>query len=78
MWADELDGSGHWLPSPYSDSVGICVDHDAYGLPRCQDLPLVGSGGAPGAADLGCVSSQLANPQMLRRRSVTDVRLLRE
>ena len=78
MWARELDGSGELLQSAYSDSVGFCVDHDAYGMPRCEDLPLLGSGSALGAADLGCVSSQLANPPMLRRRFVTDVRLLRE
>ena len=78
MWFDELDGSGNWLHSPYSDSVGICVDHDAYGMPRCQDLPLAGSGSTPGAAELGCVSSQLATPRRLPRRFGSDVRLLRE
>ena len=57
LWARELDGSGHWLPSPTSNSVGFCVDHDAYGMPRCEDLPLHGSGSALGAVDLGCVST---------------------
>jgi hypothetical protein len=60
LWAHELDGSGHWLRSAYSDTVGICVDHAAYGLPSCAQVPLHGSGGEPDAVSLGCVSSQTA------------------
>jgi hypothetical protein len=60
LWAHELDGSGNWLPSAYSDSVGICVDHAAYGWPSCKDVPLHGSGSAVDAVALGCVSSQTA------------------
>jgi len=60
LWASEIDGSGHWLPSAYSDVVGICVDHTPYGLPSCATLPLHGSGSGYDAVSLGCVSSQTA------------------
>ena len=60
LWAHELDGSGHWLRSAYSDTVGICVDHAAYGLPSCAQVPLHGSGSELDAVALGCVSSQTA------------------
>lgn len=57
LWSRELDGSGHWLPSPYSNSVGICVDRDIYGEPRCNTLPLAQ------AAGQGCVSTATAGVQ---------------
>jgi hypothetical protein len=60
MWHEELDGSGNWLPSAYSDTVGVCVDHAAYGEPSCQSLPLAQ------AIALGCVSTQTAG--LPRRR----------
>lgn len=59
LWAQELN-AGQWLPSQYSDAVGICVDHAAYGLPSCATLPLHGSGSGYDAVKLGCVSSQTA------------------
>jgi hypothetical protein len=58
LWAHEL--GIQWLRSAYSDSVGICVDHAAYGWPSCKDVPLHGSGSAVDAVALGCVSSQTA------------------
>jgi hypothetical protein len=61
LWAKEIDGSGNYLPSPSSDTVGFCVDHAAYDLPSCKDLPLHGSGSALGAVDLGCVSTTTAH-----------------
>lgn len=57
LWHRELDGSGHWLPSPYSNTVGICVDRDLYGQPRCNTLPLAQ------AAGQGCVSTMTAGLQ---------------
>jgi len=60
LWAQELDAGGHWLRSSVSDTVGICVDHAAYGMPPCASLPLHGSGSGYDAASLGCVSSQTA------------------
>jgi hypothetical protein len=60
LWARELDEQGHLLRSPWSDRVGICLDHAAYGVPSCKDLPLHGSGGEPDAVSLGCVSTTTA------------------
>jgi hypothetical protein len=60
LWAHELNNVGQWLPSAYSDSVGICVDHAAYGSPSCKDVPLHGNGSVYDAVSLGCVSSQTA------------------
>jgi len=57
LWHLELDGSNHWVPSPYSNSVGICVDRDLYGQPRCNTLPLAA------AAAQGCVSTATAGIQ---------------
>jgi hypothetical protein len=57
LWRDEVDGSGNYLPSPTSNTVGICVDHAAYGLPSCKDLPLHGSGSGFDALSFGCVST---------------------
>ncbi|MBV8762856.1 MAG: hypothetical protein JO257_36565 [Deltaproteobacteria bacterium] len=54
LWHLEVDGSGAWLPSPYSNAVGFCVDRDAYGQPRCNTLPLAA------AAAQGCVSTTTA------------------
>jgi hypothetical protein len=68
LWAHELDGSGHLLRSPSSDSVGFCVDHAAYNLPSCKDLPLEGSGSALDAVDLGCVSTATAGSNLMRTR----------
>jgi hypothetical protein len=60
LWRDEIDGSGHWLRSRYSDSVGYCVDRAAYGSPSCASVPLHGSAGSDDAVSLGCVSSTTA------------------
>ena len=30
MWSFEVDGQGGYLPSPWSDTVGICFDHSRY------------------------------------------------
>jgi hypothetical protein len=57
LWHLEVDGSNHWLPSPYSDAVGICVDRDIYGEPRCNTLPLAA------AAAQGCVRTTTAGLQ---------------
>jgi hypothetical protein len=66
LWREEVDGSGHLLRSAYSDSVGACVDHAAYDLPSCKDLPLHGSGSALDAVDLGCVSTATAGSSAMR------------
>jgi len=59
MWANELDGNGHWLPSKYSDSVGFCFDHSQYKydptggtnptitFPPCEQLQVHGTGSNP-------------------------------
>lgn len=66
MWRLEIDSATRsYLPSPYSDTVGVCLDHSKYGLPSCASLP--DGWGVPntsiGAADLGCVdSSRLPMP----------------
>jgi hypothetical protein len=71
LWASEIDGSGQLLRSPYSDSVGFCVDHAAYNLPSCKDVPLHGSGSAYDAVDLGCVSTATAGSSFTRTRPVS-------
>jgi hypothetical protein len=73
VWALELDGSGNWLRSPSSDSVGVCIDHAQYRYdsnhdgvidgsdatwPDCASLPLSGSDVV--AADFGCVATTTA------------------
>ena len=68
LWREEFDGSGHLLRSPYSDTIGFCVDHAAYNLPSCKDLPLEGSGSALDAVDLGCVSTATAGSNLMRTR----------
>jgi hypothetical protein len=80
LWREELDGSGHLLRSPYSDTVGFCLDHSQYlydpaggsdlttPLPSCKDLPLDGSGSALDAVDLGCVSTATAGSNLMRAR----------
>jgi hypothetical protein len=80
LWANELDGSGRLLRSPYSDTVGFCLDHSQYlydpaggsdlttPLPSCKDLPLEGSGSALDAVDLGCVSTATAGSNLMRTR----------
>jgi len=82
LWSEELDGSGNWLPSPWSDRVGFCFDHSQYlydptggtdyttPIPSCKDLPLHGSGSALGADDLGCISSQTAGQSFTSKRSM--------
>jgi hypothetical protein len=59
LWSEELDGSGNWLPSPTSDTMGFCFDHGLYKydpsggnnptipLPGCEFLDIVGSGSDP-------------------------------
>lgn len=63
-WIEEIDtmGSGGWLPSKTSNTVGFCFDHSQFrydsngdgavngsdaNLPACQDLQIVGSGSDP-------------------------------
>jgi hypothetical protein len=73
LWDSEIDGSGNWLPSPTSNSVGFCVDHSKYkydsngdgsadtALPDCSTLALSGSDmNTIYAVDLGCVSTTTA------------------
>jgi hypothetical protein len=71
-WFLETDSSGTLLHSPYSDSLGFCLDHSKYmydsngdgtadtALPSCQSLPIHGASGSLGAADLGCIDSATA------------------
>ncbi|MBV8761600.1 MAG: hypothetical protein JO257_30170 [Deltaproteobacteria bacterium] len=59
LWSEELDGSGNFLPSPTSDTMGFCFDHFQYmydptggnnptiHYPGCEQLELVGSGSDP-------------------------------
>ena len=80
LWREEIDGSGHVLRSPYSDTLGACFDHSQYlydpaggsdlttPLPSCKDLPLHGSGSALDAVDLGCVSTATAGSSFTRTR----------
>jgi hypothetical protein len=56
LWREEVDGSGNFLPSATSDTMGFCYDHQQYSydptggnnptvkLPDCQQLQLKGSG----------------------------------
>ena len=73
LWSEELDGSGNWLPSPTSNSMGFCFDHGMYqydsnndgtpdtNLPGCETLALSGSDTTMFyAVDLGCVSTTTA------------------
>jgi hypothetical protein len=56
-WEFEIESGGTHLPSPYSDTTGICLDHSRYHLadstgtaisttpwPACNTLPLTASG----------------------------------
>jgi len=73
LWPLEIDGSGNWLPSPSSNTVGVCIDHSLYRYdsnqdgvidgsdatwPDCATLPLSGSDVV--AAEFGCVSTTTA------------------
>jgi hypothetical protein len=54
LWREEIDGSGNYLPSATSNTVGFCYDHSQYKydptggnnptvtLPDCQNLQLHG------------------------------------
>ena len=54
LWSEELDGSGNWLPSPTSNTMGFCFDHSQYKYdptggnnptityPDCQNLQIHG------------------------------------
>jgi hypothetical protein len=56
-WRLEIDGNG-FHASPTDDSVGICVDHAAYGWPDCAGL------GLGSAAEFGCVDSVTAGSDL--------------
>jgi hypothetical protein len=56
LWVHELDGSGTYLPSTTSNTVGFCFDHSKYPydpsggnnpttpLPSCKDVQLHATG----------------------------------
>ena len=55
LWSEEIDGSNNFLPSPTSDSMGFCFDHNQYKydptggnnptipFPGCEALQLHGA-----------------------------------
>lgn len=59
LWSEELDGSGNFLPSPTSDTMGFCFDHGQYKYdptggtnptipyPGCEQLALTATGSDP-------------------------------
>ena len=59
LWSEELDGSGNWLPSPTSDTMGFCFNHGVYKYdptggnnptipyPGCEQLALMATGSDP-------------------------------
>jgi hypothetical protein len=75
-WLFELDADGNLVRSPFTDTLGYCLDHSKYkydsngdgmvnasdaNWPLCSSLPDgFGSGSAVGAADFGCVDSMHA------------------
>ena len=75
-WFFEIDNTtGAHLPSPTSNTVGICWDHSKYrydsngdgqvtaadaNLPACTSLPLTSGSGGLTAGDLGCVTTTTA------------------
>jgi hypothetical protein len=75
-WLFEIDdNTGAHLPSPTSNTVGICWDHSKYRydsngdgqvtaadaiLPACTSLPLTSGSGGLTAGDVGCVTTTTA------------------
>jgi hypothetical protein len=88
VWLFEIDQTGNHAPSPYSNSVGVCLDHSKYQydsnadgtpdtpLPPCSTLPDgFGSGTTSfGAADLGCVDTTHAGIPAHAPRKLVDIR----
>jgi hypothetical protein len=73
-WSTDIDINGVEHPSPFDDTIGLCLDHSKYffdptgGMnpttpwPDCKTLPGSGTGGIAGsnAADWACVSRATA------------------
>jgi hypothetical protein len=91
FWFLEVDPNTSTLDrSPYSDSLGFCLDHALYRydsnndgtadapLPACSSLPLMGTGVPPvpfGAVDLGCVDTATGGITRQPPRPLIDVHL---
>ena len=63
-WMFERDTTGQVVHSPTSNTVGFCIDHQRYGIPSCDALPLAGSNSA---TTYGCVSTTTAGIPRLGR-----------
>ncbi|HEY5925316.1 MAG TPA: hypothetical protein VIV11_26715 [Kofleriaceae bacterium] len=90
IWSFERDTQNNFLPSPSSNTLGVCFDHSKYlydsnadnvpdtAYPPCATLPdgFGSSSPADGAADLGCVDTTHAQLMNVQPRRSDDVRPL--
>ncbi len=71
-WDFEIDSSGNYYPSPFSDSVGWCESHDQYqydsnkdgtltaadlAIPKCDTIPTPGFGTGSAGSDGTCTAA---------------------